>query len=72
MPGLKKERAPVFIGGVIVLHAVFEALGISNMMVASGALREGLLYDLLGQEQQEGTRSNAINALASVFSQTQA
>ncbi|MCW9025404.1 MAG: exopolyphosphatase [Gammaproteobacteria bacterium] len=64
LPGLKKERVPVFIGGLIVLHAVFEALEIKSMMVASGALREGLLYDLIGQEQQEGTRSNAINALA--------
>jgi exopolyphosphatase/guanosine-5'-triphosphate,3'-diphosphate pyrophosphatase len=67
LPGLKKERVPVFIGGVIVLHAVFEAMGIKHMMVASGALREGLLYDLIGQEQQESTRSHSINALTARY-----
>ena len=65
--GLKKERAPVFIGGVIVLHSVFAALGIKKMTVATEALREGLLYDLVGQEQQESTRSHTINSLASRY-----
>ncbi len=48
-PGLQPERAPVFPGGVAVLTAVFEGLEIKRMTVADGALREGLLYDLIGR-----------------------
>jgi len=43
--GVTAERAPVFPGGVAILSAIFEALGIEQMGVASGALREGLIQD---------------------------
>lgn len=61
--GLNSERAPVFIGGVIILLATFEALGIEEMSVSDGALREGLLYDLLGRLQHEDVRSQSVEHL---------
>ncbi|MDH5573555.1 MAG: exopolyphosphatase, partial [Gammaproteobacteria bacterium] len=64
LAGLKKERIPVFIGGVIILRAVFDAFDIDKMKVSTGALREGLLYDLLGRKQHESTRFNAVDNLA--------
>ena len=48
-PTLKKERLPVFPGGVVILLAVFDSLGIENMNFSDGGLREGVLYDLLGR-----------------------
>lgn len=39
-PGLSDKRKPVFLGGLIVLAGVFEALGIDHMQVSQGALRE--------------------------------
>ncbi|GMQ76281.1 MAG: exopolyphosphatase [Gammaproteobacteria bacterium] len=47
--GLQPERAPVFAGGVAILAAVFDALGVKTMGCSDGALREGLLYDLIGR-----------------------
>ena len=64
LDGLSAERAPVFIGGVIVLLATFEALEIQGMAVSDGALREGLLYDLVGRIQDEDVRSRSVAHLA--------
>lgn len=46
---IKKERIPVLPGGLAILTAVFESLGITKMKFSDGALREGVLYDLLGR-----------------------
>ncbi len=62
--GLSEGRAPVFAGGVAVLLAVFRALGIEEMRVAGGALREGALYDLLGRLRHEDTRHAAVESMA--------
>jgi len=62
--GLSAERAPVFPGGVAVLLATFDALGIEQMRVSDGALREGLLYDLLGRIRHEDVRSRSVGSLA--------
>ena len=67
LAGLNTERAPVFAGGVAILLAVFEALGIERMQVADGALREGLLYDIIGRLTQRDVREQTVNALGTRF-----
>jgi len=47
--GLKPDRVPVLFGGFAIMYAAFCELGIERMQPALGALREGLLYDLLGR-----------------------
>jgi len=64
LPGLATERAPVFSGGLAILIALFEALNISEMEVARGALREGILQDLIGRLEGADVRSDAIARLA--------
>ncbi len=64
MSGLPPERAPVFPGGVAILIATFEALCIERMQVSEGALREGLLYDLLGRIRHEDVRGRTIGMLS--------
>lgn len=64
LPGLDRERAPVFPGGVAILRAVFKALSIDHMQVSMGALREGLLHDLLGRFGEHDVRENSIRNLA--------
>ena len=63
LPGLQPERAPVFAGGVAILVAIFDALGIESMSCADGALREGLLYDLMGRLQHHDVREASIDNL---------
>lgn len=61
--GLDDDRHPVFIGGYIVLHAIFEALHIKKMIVSDGALREGLIFEALGRINQEDVHQQTISNL---------
>jgi exopolyphosphatase/guanosine-5'-triphosphate,3'-diphosphate pyrophosphatase len=63
LPGLADERAAVFPGGVAILSAVFEALNIEHMTAAQSALREGLIFDLLGRKQAQDTRVQTVYSL---------
>jgi exopolyphosphatase/guanosine-5'-triphosphate,3'-diphosphate pyrophosphatase len=63
LPGLSDERKPVFAGGVAVLASVFKNLGIEHMEVSNQALREGLLYEMLGSSQHIDVQERTIDAL---------
>ncbi|MDQ2076116.1 Ppx/GppA phosphatase family protein [Marinimicrobium sp. ABcell2] len=65
--GLPDDRRPVFLGGVIVLAALFESLRLEQVTAADWALREGLLYDLKGRLEDRDIREESINALARRF-----
>jgi len=67
LPGLDSDRAPVFPGGVAILRALFEGLGIERLQVADGALREGLLHDLMGRLGDEDIRESSTRVLAERF-----
>jgi exopolyphosphatase/guanosine-5'-triphosphate,3'-diphosphate pyrophosphatase len=58
--GLRPNRAPVLPGGVAILSAVFDELGLSEMRVSDGALRHGVLYDLLGRFQHRDMREATV------------
>ena len=58
--GLRENRVAVLPGGVAILCAVFEALGIEAMAVSEGALRHGVLYDLLGRVQHTDPREATV------------
>ena len=60
---LGPERAPVFPGGIAILVEVLSSLGIESMHISEGALREGLLYDMLGRLQHEDVRERTIRAM---------
>ncbi len=64
LDGLSEERKSVIPGGVAVLKAAFDRLKIDRMIVSDGALREGLLYDLLGRIQHDDERDRTVLALA--------
>jgi len=49
MDGLRADRIPVLPGGIAIMAAVFEELGLERMTYSDGALRLGVLYDLLGR-----------------------
>lgn len=63
LPGLGSERAPVFPGGLAILVEIMADLGIEQLEVSDGALREGLLYDMLGRLQHEDARERTIRAM---------
>jgi exopolyphosphatase/guanosine-5'-triphosphate,3'-diphosphate pyrophosphatase len=53
---VKPDRVPVLPGGLAILSAVLSELRIERMTVASGGMREGLLYDLLGRVHRNDMR----------------
>ncbi len=58
--GLRPNRAPVLPGGLAILSAVFDELGVSEMRVSDAALRHGVLYDLLGRFQHRDMREATV------------
>ncbi len=60
LPGLSADRVPVIPGGYAVMAAVFEELGVERMQVASGALREGVLHDLVGRFHHHDKRAATV------------
>ncbi|HZE59942.1 MAG TPA: exopolyphosphatase [Burkholderiales bacterium] len=59
--GLRPNRAPVLPGGVAIMGAVFDELGIEAMKVSEGALRHGVLYDLLGRVEHRDMREVTVS-----------
>lgn len=60
LPGVRSDRAPILPGGFAILHAAFSELGIERMTPASGALRQGVLYDLLGRYHRKDMREATV------------
>ncbi|MDX1563499.1 MAG: exopolyphosphatase, partial [Gammaproteobacteria bacterium] len=67
LPGLDPDRAPVFAGGIAILAEFMRHFGIDRLGVSDGALREGLLYDMIGRSQQQDARETSIRAMQSRF-----
>ena len=53
LEGLKPDRIPVLPGGFAIMSAVFKMLDLARVEVSDGALRQGVLYDLLGREHHD-------------------
>ncbi len=64
LPGLPEERAAVIAGGAAILEASFAALDFKVMRVCETAMREGLLYDMIGRAEHRDPRAASIDALA--------
>ncbi len=60
---LSERRAQVWPGGLAILAEIIHALSVRALRVSDGALREGLLYDLLGRLQHEDARERTVHAM---------
>jgi len=67
LKGLSQRRAQVWPGGLSILAELLHELRIGTLRVSDGALREGLLYDLLGRLQQEDARDRTVRAMAARY-----
>jgi exopolyphosphatase / guanosine-5'-triphosphate,3'-diphosphate pyrophosphatase len=66
--GLKEDRRVMIAGGLCVLSAIFDLLRIDSMTAAQGALRQGVLYDMLGRDMP-GTdvRARSVERMLNVY-----
>jgi exopolyphosphatase / guanosine-5'-triphosphate,3'-diphosphate pyrophosphatase len=63
LDGIKPDRRGIFPAGLAILEAIFDACDIQRMSHSEGALREGVLYDLLGRHHHEDVRGRTLAAL---------
>ena len=56
LAGLRADRRPVVAGGFAIMAGAFAELGIEQMQVVETAMREGVLYDLLGRFHKQDMR----------------
>jgi exopolyphosphatase/guanosine-5'-triphosphate,3'-diphosphate pyrophosphatase len=58
--GVRGDRAPILPGGVAIMLAAFAELGLESVRVTEAALRQGVLYDLLGRVQHHDMREMTV------------
>lgn len=63
LAGLSDRRRPVFPSGAVIVKTCLDQLGIDTMLVTDYALREGLLYDMLGRILHADPRHGSVHAL---------
>jgi exopolyphosphatase / guanosine-5'-triphosphate,3'-diphosphate pyrophosphatase len=66
-PELTPDRTTIFPGGIAILAEVLATLEVKSMGLADGALREGLLYDLVGRFTDEDARVRSVRAMEGRF-----
>ncbi len=66
--GFDSNRCEVLPGGFAIVCALFELLKIDAMQVSDLALREGVMYDLLGRLRNDDARERTILALTKQWS----
>jgi len=68
LAGMREDRKEIIAGGVSVIRAVFKLLNIRQMQTASGGLRHGLIYDLLGASNTcSDLRNRSVQRLVAKF-----
>ncbi|HUU71997.1 MAG TPA: Ppx/GppA phosphatase family protein [Burkholderiales bacterium] len=60
LPGLRGDRLPVLPGGLAIMKAVFDELDVSHMNIASGAMRQGILWDMIGRRRHKDMRETTV------------
>jgi len=63
LKSIDEERRAVFPGGLAILSEIFEVLEVQEMRLADGAMREGLLYDMVGRLTEEDARERTVRAM---------
>ena len=57
------ERRPVFPGGVVIMTEIIDALGVQQLRFVEGALRDGLLYDMVGRMTRSDARERTVSSM---------
>lgn len=60
LEGMRNDRTPVLPGGLAIMSAVFKAFELEQMEFSEGALRLGVLYDLLGRNHHDDLREATV------------
>ncbi|SQI39945.1 Exopolyphosphatase [Leminorella richardii] len=64
LAGLSPDRQGVFVAGLAILSAVFNALSLKALHLSDGALREGVIYEMEHHFRHQDIRSRTALSLA--------
>lgn len=67
LAGLAEDRAQVLAGGVAIMEAIFATFALEQMATCETAMREGILYDMVGRAMHGDPRAGSVAALASRY-----
>lgn len=67
LAAVKGDRMPVLLGGFAIMSAVFKEFGLKHMTFSEGALRLGVLYDLLGRYHHHDLRDATVSGFMSRY-----
>ena len=56
LPGLREDRIAVLPGGFAIMSAIFAELDVEHMALANGAMRQGILWDMIGRAHHRDMR----------------
>jgi len=65
---VSKDRKQVLAGGISVLKAIIKSLNIESLQTSQVALREGLIFDMIGQVEHHNTQQQTIDSLTNRYS----
>ncbi len=68
LEGVKEHRRAVFPAGVAILQSIMKELKIDSLVYSDGALREGVMYDMLGRSANEDVRDRSVQAFIQRYS----
>src|SRR6185369_559155 len=63
LESVTQERRSVFAGGLAILAEIFTQLKVRQMRWSDGAMREGLLYDMVGRYTDEDARDRTVRSM---------
>ena len=63
LSSINANRQKVIVGGIAVLYAVMRALDIEELKVSQVALREGVIYEMIGKSEHEDVQEQTIRQL---------
>ncbi|HBR98647.1 MAG TPA: exopolyphosphatase [Gammaproteobacteria bacterium] len=67
LSSINTNRRKVIVGGIAVLYAVMRSLEIDALKVSQVALREGVIYDMIGKAEHDDAQEQTIQQLLSYY-----
>lgn len=71
LESIKAHRQNVFASGVAELYAIMKVLDIEQLSYSDGALREGVMYDMLGRKAHEDVKNRSVDVMGERYSVSQ-
>lgn len=65
--GVSERREPVFAGGLAIIAALAESFALDEIVASDFALREGLIYDLVGRRAHHDVRDATVQRMMRTY-----